>query len=106
MDVNPYPARRDCDREPARLPLKLLVRSRGRLIPVDAFSVDVSPLGLRVQVEFELAPGQAIEAIANGDPASPRHCQVIWAKPPTSGRKGEAGLEFLRPDSSLMRKAA
>jgi len=74
------------------------------VIAVDALAANVSPVGVRVQVEFEFGPGQAVDAIAGGNPASPQHCRVICAKPPRSGQKGEAGLQFLAPDFCLTRK--
>ncbi len=83
-----------------------MVRSRGRAIALVALAIDVSSFGLRVEVEFEFAPGRVVDVIANGNPASSLPCRVIWVKAPSFDATGEAGLQFLGSASSVMANTA
>jgi hypothetical protein len=62
----------------------------------DAFTLDVSAQGARVQTDISLTPGQVVEVVPiNGsDPVTGR---VVWVGNPASELEGQAGLEFLDP---------
>jgi hypothetical protein len=62
----------------------------------DAYTVDVSRLGARIQSELSLAPGQMVEVVpVNG--SEPVAARVVWVGRPASELQGQAGLEFLDP---------
>jgi hypothetical protein len=62
----------------------------------DAFTLDVSTQGARIQAGVTLTPGQVVEVVpVNGsDPVTGR---VVWVGEPASELEGQAGLEFLDP---------
>jgi hypothetical protein len=62
----------------------------------DAFTLDVSAQGARIEAGVSLTPGQAVEVVPiNGsDPVAGR---VVWVGKPASELEGQAGLEFLDP---------
>ena len=62
----------------------------------DAFTLDVSTLGARIEAGIRLTPGQVVEVVpVNGsDPVTGR---VVWVGEPASELQGQAGLEFFDP---------
>ncbi len=80
-----------------RLPVTLLVDSAGERVAQDAYTVDLSQLGVRVRTELTLAPGQAVDVFSNRGLKSPIPSRVIWVGQHGAPQHGEAGLEFLRP---------
>jgi hypothetical protein len=62
----------------------------------DAFTLDVSAQGARIEAGISLTPGQVVEVVpVNGsDSVAGR---VVWVGKPASELEGQAGLEFLDP---------
>jgi len=62
----------------------------------NAYTLDVSTEGARIQASISLTPGQVVEVIPiNG--AESVTGRVVWVGKPASEVEGQAGLEFLNP---------
>jgi hypothetical protein len=62
----------------------------------DAFTLDVSAQGARIQTDIPLTAGQVVQVVPiNG--ADPVTGRVVWVGKPASELEGQAGLEFLDP---------
>jgi hypothetical protein len=88
---------RRSDRIFVRLPVTLLVDSDQERVAQDAFTVDLSQLGVRVRTDLSLAPGQSVDVFPNRGLKHPIPSRVIWVGEHGAPQHGEAGLEFLRP---------
>ncbi len=88
---------RRSDRIFVRLPVTLLVDSNRERVAQDAFTVDLSQLGVRVRTDLTLAPGQSVDVFPNRGLKYPIPSRVIWVGEQGEQRFGEAGLEFLSP---------
>jgi len=60
----------------------------------DAFTLDVSAQGARIQAGISLTPGQVVEVVP-GNGSDPVTGRVVWVGKPASDVEGQAGLEFL-----------
>ena len=91
----PQPVRRS-ERKSARIAIVVYTENESEREGSDAFTVDVSQLGARIQSAISLTPGQVVEVVpVNGsDPVTGR---VVWVGQPASELEGQAGLEFLDP---------
>lgn len=90
------------DRKPARKAVVLIVESDGVETRHDATTVDISTHGARVEAETELVPGQTLSLLRPDDPSYALRCLVVWSGDVSSDRDGQAGLEFLDPDSATL----
>jgi len=88
---------RRSDRIFVRLPVTLLVNSQQERVAQDAFTVDLSQLGVRVRTDLSLSPGQEIEVFPNRGLKYPIQSRVVWVGQTGAPYQGEAGLEFLKP---------
>jgi len=62
----------------------------------NAYTLDVTTQGARIEASISLAPGQVVEVIPiNG--SEPVTGRVVWVGKPASEVEGQAGLEFLDP---------
>ncbi len=97
MLLGPQSLPRRSDRIFVRLPITLLVDSETEKIAQDAFTVDLSQLGVRVRTELALSPGQAVDVFPNRGLRHPIPSRVIWVGEQRTLQEREAGLEFLKP---------
>jgi hypothetical protein len=89
------PVRRS-ERKRARIAIVVYTENESEGEGCDAFTVDVSELGARIQSGVSLTPGQVVEvAPVNG--SQPVTARVVWVGKPASELEGQAGLEFLNP---------
>jgi hypothetical protein len=95
MDPELYPIARRSERINASIPITLLVDADGKKTSHDAFTVDLSQLGVRIRSKIVLAPGQAVDVIPNEGPRYAVPSRVIWVG--QAGVDSQAGLEFLSP---------
>lgn len=90
------PVRRRSERKSARIAIVVYTENESEREGSDAFTVDVSELGARIQSGISLTPGQVVEvAPVNG--SEPVTARVVWVGKPASELQGQAGLEFLNP---------
>ena len=92
----PQPVRRRSERRIAKIAIVVFVDKENEREGCDAFTVDVSTLGARIQSGISLTPGQMVEVVpVNGSESVA--ARVVWVGKPTSELEGQAGLEFLDP---------
>lgn len=96
MATFPQSAHRRSERRIAKIAIVVFADKENKPEGSDAFTVDISELGARIQSGISLTPGQMVEVVpVNGsDPVAAR---VVWVGKPTSELEGQAGLEFLDP---------
>jgi hypothetical protein len=89
--------RRLAGRQSIERRVKLLVESDRTNTHRDAVTLDLCPLGARVQSDVPLSPGQSIDLIFKQDVPVILSAQVVWVDvaPPTGLR--QAGLKFTDP---------
>jgi len=80
----------------AKLPVKLEVVSPHAKLAYEAFTVDLSPLGVRVRANVPLSQGQTVKVFPNEGPKYVIPSRVVWVRTADHERGGEAGLEFLQ----------
>lgn len=61
---------------------------------VDASTIDLSELGVRLRLSAELVPGQVVEVFLS---KRPERCRVVWTNPTPARVELIAGLEFMSP---------
>ena len=66
----------------------------------EAFAVDISRHGCRIQGTASLVPGQLIHLIPSESSTAAMSGRVVWVGEPASELAGEAGIEFLQPIST------
>jgi len=92
----PQPTHRRSERRIAKIAIVVFVDKEHEGQGSDAFTVDVSTLGARIQSDLALTPGQMVEVVpVNG--ADSVAARVVWVGKPASELQGQAGLEFLDP---------
>ena len=92
----PHPVRRRSERRIAKIAIVVFVEKENEREGCDAFTVDVSDLGARIQAGISLTPGQMVEVVpVNG--SEPVPARVVWVGATASELEGQAGLEFLSP---------
>lgn len=91
--------KRKLERLQIQIPVTLLVGSDAVRRP--ATSVDLTPEGMRLRSEVRLAPDQRVRILL---PAFPDHylrARVTWVGNRKSPQAGQAGFEFLNPNTGL-----
>ena len=92
----PRESHRRSERRIAKIAIVVFVDREHEQGGSDAYTVDVSALGARIQSGLSLTPGQMVEVVpVNG--SEPVAARVVWVGKPASEMQGQAGLEFLDP---------
>jgi hypothetical protein len=97
MENNSQPAQRVSERHPLRLALVLLADSDQGETRNEAFTVDVSQHGCRVEGAALLSKGQLVRLLPWDTPDGAMAGRVVWVGEPATKMAGEAGIEFLQP---------
>jgi len=96
MTSLPQENRRRTERRIAKIAIVVFADKEHEQGGSDAYTVDVSTLGARIQSDLSLTPGQIVEVVpVNG--SQPVAARVVWVGSPASELEGQAGLEFLYP---------
>jgi Tfp pilus assembly protein PilZ len=86
---------RRTEREPATLPISLVLRE-GRQAKYEATTVDLSLGGASVQTSLELVPGEWVGIVPKGEFPFAIPSRVVWVRPKdAAGLFYLAGLQFL-----------
>ena len=93
---------RRSERKPLRKAVVLVVEMGAEATSYDAGTLDVSQHGARVQVDADLKPGQVLHLVRPDNPDETVTCLVVWTADVSSDTKGQAGLEFLKNNSSRL----
>ena len=99
MEETPESAGRRSERKRVRMAIILFVESEDGSAGHEAFTIDLSEMGARVESGVTLSPGQVI-AVTPGEGAEPVPGRVVWVGQPASDMAGQAGLEYLTPVSA------
>ena len=81
-------------RIPANTRVTVLLESQGGQIGQGVWTVDVSPLGVRIRSFGALVPGQTVTLIPTEDSSKLYPCRVVWVSPSGPQLYSEAALEF------------
>ncbi len=95
MGKSTYTATRRCPRKPAQISVTLVLE--GEEAEQIASTVDVSELGVRLQSQSALAPGQPVGLVLGEVPGYVLRARVVWVGKLESGLEGQSGLEFSEP---------
>ena len=60
----------------------------------DSSTIDISELGVRLQLHGHITPGQIVDVFLN---KHPEQCRVVWTSPVEGTSQIVAGLEFIHP---------
>jgi len=101
MATKPYLEARRSERHPIRIAVVLLPDPNGAGTRNEAYTVNVSWHGCRIEGPASLGQGQVIQLVPTDSPEAPIMSRVIWVGEPASDLAGEAGIEFLQPLSSV-----
>ena len=100
MGDNPNLKTRRSERQPIRMALVLVTNTNEAEEREEAFAVDLSQHGCRIQGTASLAPGQLVHLIPSEPATAMMSGRVVWVGQPASELAGEAGIELLQPLSS------
>jgi hypothetical protein len=88
------PARRDC-RVRVRMPVHLRSESRVRENDEEAYTIDLSSLGIRIHTVSGLTPGATVAITPRDEEERPIEGRVAWVGSAGTALEGQAGIEFL-----------
>ena len=88
---------RRSERKPVRIAVIVLSESEGKKIESDAYTLDLSEHGLKLQSSIALAQGQIVDLTATDGSECSVRGRVIWTGAVGSAREGEVGFEIVSP---------
>ena len=97
MTGNPIPSTRKSVRHPIRMAVVLLTDSNETENRDEAFTVDLSQYGCRIESSTTLTPGQLVHLVPSESSGAVTSGRVVWVGEPDSDLAGEAGIELLQP---------
>jgi hypothetical protein len=92
----PQPSLRRSDRKLAKIAIVVFAERESEWEGCNAYTLDVSTQGARIEASISLTPGQVVEVIPMND-SEPVTARVVWVGRPASEVEGQTGLEFLDP---------
>ncbi len=78
------------ERFPDKIPVSMSVQTEKGVVEEKGTTVDISVLGLQVETNGKLAPGQKVSVPRFGD------CEVVWVRPRRKGKPLQAGLKAVK----------
>jgi hypothetical protein len=95
MQTNTSVPPRRWERQPATIPISLVLKADHFKADNSAITVDISLHGAEVRTNLTLAPGEWVGVVPKGEfpHAIPTH--VVWVREDEASRWTFAGLEFL-----------
>jgi len=102
MTGNPNPKARRSERHPIQMAVTLLTEPNEAENRNEAFTVDLSRHGCRIEASASLIPGQLVHLLPSESPGAAILGRVVWVGKPASDLAGESGIEFLQPFPSLV----
>lgn len=89
--VNP----RRWDRQPASIPISLVLKPEEFKSDESAVTLDISLRGARVRTKLALVPGEWVGVVAKGEFPHAIPTRVVWVQEEESTHWTLAGLEFI-----------
>lgn len=96
METNAILTPRRWDREPAQIPVKLVLKAEKFKADNSAITVDVSLRGMKVQTNLALIPGEWVGVVPKGGLPQAIPARVVWAREDEVSHWVFAGIEFLQ----------
>ncbi|MFB3921784.1 MAG: PilZ domain-containing protein [Terriglobia bacterium] len=78
-----------------RIPISLIVKTDGKETTRSGATLDISPMGLRIQTIRPLYQGQAVYLLPTKGEASSGYYRVVWVRQTRESSPPEAGLKVL-----------
>ncbi|MGD0223130.1 MAG: PilZ domain-containing protein [Terriglobia bacterium] len=95
MEANTRANLRRWERQPATIPISLVLRGEDLKVDNSATILDFSFRGVGVLTTLALFPGERVSIIAKGESSDDIRTRVVWVRQDVSNRLSVAGLEFL-----------
>ena len=95
MEANSRADLRRWERQPATIPISLVLRGEDLKVDNSATILDFSVRGVGVLTTLALFPGERVRIIAKGESPDDIPTRVVWVRQDVSNRLRVAGLEFL-----------
>jgi c-di-GMP-binding flagellar brake protein YcgR len=95
MQTNTPADRRRWERQPATIPISLVLKAQNLKVDNSATVLDFSLHGVGVLTKLALFPGEQIEIVAKGEVLDAIRTRVVWVREDRSNHLSFAGLEFL-----------
>ena len=86
--------RRRVKRVTFTMPAPVSATSGSGVLNKNSSTIDISELGIRIQLRGQIEPGSTVEVFLT---KHPEHCRVVWTTPAGVTSQLIAGLEFIRP---------
>ena len=87
--------RRRWERQPATIPIKLVLKAENLKVDNSATILDFSLRGMGVLTTLALFPGERVRIVAKGEFPDDIPTRVVWVREDESNHWTLAGLEFL-----------
>jgi hypothetical protein len=95
MQTNNGPNLRRWERQPATIPINLVLNAERHGVDNSATVTDFSVGGLGVLTTLALVPGESVKIVAKGEFSQSIFTRVVWVAEAEPGHWNYAGLEFL-----------
>lgn len=86
---------RRSERDPATIPISLVLKAETFMVDNSATTIDISLGGMGVRTTLALVPGGRVGIVAKGEFPHAIPTRVVWAREDKSSYWTLAGLEFL-----------
>ena len=83
------------ERQPATIPINLVLKAENLKVDNSATILDFSPHGMGVLTTLALVPGERVRIVAKGESPDDIPTRVVWIREDVSNHLSVAGLEFL-----------
>lgn len=100
MQTNAYATLRRWEREPATIPVRLVLKAENFKADDLAVSIDLSLHGIRVQTSLALGAGEWVGVVPKGEFPHAIPARVVWAREDEISHWTVAGLEFLQASAA------
>ncbi len=95
MQANTSGNLRRWERQPATIPINLVLKAEDLRVDNSATIIDFSLRGVGVLTTLALVPGERVRIVAKGEFPDAIPTRVVWVREDGSNRWTFAGLEFL-----------
>ncbi len=95
MQTNTPANLRRSERQPATIPISLVLKAETFMVDNSATAIDISLGGMRVRTTLELVPGGRVGIVAQGEFPHAIPTRIVWVQEDKSSYWTFAGLEFL-----------
>ena len=94
MQTNTPADRRRWHRQPATIPITLVLKAENLKVDNSATVLDFSFRGVGVLTTLALFPGERVRIIAKGESKDDIPTRVVWVREDVSNQLSHVGLEF------------